>query len=165
MGQKIRTTVTMLVLVGILCAAAWYGWTRLSDAGASFSGDGEATPGEPCTTPEPETARAQQTVVSVYNSGAPTGTGGILMDALEARGFQRGAVANAPDDVQVNGLQVWTTDPESAQARLVARQLRGAEVEEHATTPGPGINIFIGREFNSLRRAPRQMTIEPEPTC
>lgn len=165
MGQKIRTTVTMLVLVGILCAGAWYGWTRLSEAGASFAGDGEGTPDAPCTTPEPVTARARQTVVSVYNSGAPTGTGGILMDALEARGFQRGALANAPDDVQVSGLEVWATDRDSAQAQLVARQLRGAEVQEHATTPGPGVNVFIGRGFKSLRKAPRQITVEPEPTC
>jgi hypothetical protein len=163
--RKIRTAVTMLVLIGILCAGAWYGWTRLSEAGAEFTDDPAAAPSEECATPDPVTARAGQTVVSVFNAGAPTGSGGLVMDALEARNFQRGALANAPSDVDVDGLEVWATDIESPEAQLVARQLRRAELVQRLTTPGPGVNIIVGREFDSLRKAPRRLTVEPEPSC
>lgn len=164
MARKIRTAVTMLVLVGILCAGAWYGWNGLN-AGRDVEAEPEATPSPECTTPEPVRARARGTLVSVYNAGAPTGTGGQVMDALNARGFTRGEIDDAPEGIEVRGVVVWTDEPDSAAARLVARQLRRAKVRERVNIPGPGVNIFYGTEFTGLRKAPRNLTVQPEPTC
>ncbi|HET7327621.1 MAG TPA: LytR C-terminal domain-containing protein [Nocardioidaceae bacterium] len=154
----------MLVLVGILCVGAWYGWTGLS-ADRDIQAEPEATPSPACSTPEPVTARARNTLVSVYNAGAPTGTGGLVMDALNARGFDRGEIANAPRGITVRGVVVWTDRPDSAAARLVARQLRQAKIRERANIPGPGVNIFYGTEFTGLRKAPRKLTVRPEARC
>jgi len=154
----------MLVLLGILAYGGWYGLTALADS-PEFDLWAEAEPSVECTTPEPETARRKRTIVSVYNAGAPTGRGGRLMDALTARGFQEGAVDNAPDGMRVRGVVVWSDDPQSASTQLVLRQLRRARVEERASSPGPGVNIFIGREFTGLRKGPRKVTVQPEPSC
>ena len=166
MARRIRTAVTLLVLVGILCAAAWYGWTSLNPGGdADGDAEPEATPTQQCTTPEPVTTRARNTLVSVYNAGAPTGTGGLVMDALNARGFGRGTIDFAPRDIEVRGIVVWTDKPDSPAVRLVARQLRSAKIRERVNVPGPGVNIFYGVPFTGLRKAPRTITVQPEPNC
>lgn len=164
MARKIRTAVTMLVLVGILCAGAWYGWKGLT-AEPDADVEPEATPSAECTTPKPVTARAKNTLVSVYNAGAPTGTGGQVMDALNSRGFDRGDIDDAPRGIEVRGVVVWTDQPDSAAARLVARHLRRAKIRERVNIPGPGVNIFYGTEFNGLRKGPRKLTVQPEPSC
>lgn len=164
MARKIRTAVTMLVLLGILCAGAWYGWTGLT-AAREAGAEPEAEPSPTCTTPAPVTARTKDTLVSVYNAGAPTGTGGLVMDALNRRGFDRGEIDDAPRGIEVRGVVVWTDRPDSAPVRLVAKHLRRAKIRDRVNIPGPGVNIFYGTEFTGLRKGPRKLTVQPAADC
>jgi LytR cell envelope-related transcriptional attenuator len=161
--SRLRTTVTMLVLIGILCAGAWYGWTGLTVG--DVEAEPEAEPTAECTTPRPVRVRARDVLVSVFNSGAPTGTGGRVMDVLNRRGFLQGEVEVAPDDILRRGAVIYTSDPRAPEVQLVARQFRRPVIEENATPPGPGVNVFIGAEFPGFRAPQLRIRVRPEPDC
>jgi hypothetical protein len=153
----------MLILVGILCAGAWYGWTGLTSD--DVQAEPEAEPTAECTTQKPVRVRTRDVLVSVFNAGAPTGTGGRVMDALIRRGFLRGEIDFAPDDIFRRGTVVYTADPQAPEVELVARQFRRPVIEKNATPPGPGVNVFIGAEFPGFRAPQLRIRYRPEPIC
>ncbi len=163
--SHVRTTITMLVLLGIVVGASWWAWTTLQD-GRTATEEPAATPSMVCTTPPPKKTTAKKVLVSVYNAGAPTGTGGEVMDALNRRGFKRGEIDVAPHDANFDGVVVWTPKPQSAAVQLVVKQFRRARILDRPNPPGPGVNVMVGSEFESLKpKAPRQVTVASSPEC
>ncbi len=165
MARHIRTTITMLVLLGILVAGAWYGWQGLQrgDASAPTGANRTATPApsptcEPATT---RTVRPAQIQVSVYNAGAPSGTAGEVFEALTDVGFRPGQLGNAPDDIAIDrpGILIWGPE-DSAEARLVRKQFRRARMLARTDLLGPGVNVLIVGPFEGLRdQAPRRLRV------
>lgn len=162
MVSHLRTTVTMLVLLTIVAAGAWYGWNGLrgDSAGAGSSDD----PASACETPAPVVTRAGSVTVSVYNGGAPSGTGGRVMAVLTRRGFQRGAVEIVPDGSTVEGTEIWTRTPGSARVKLVRQHFEDSTVVAKKG-PGPGVNVVLGKDYGGTKPGPRELTVQPEPTC
>ena len=176
MRRQITSTVTLLVLIGILVVGAVWGWRQLF---SSVPGLGLAQPSPTCTT-EPvkggETIHSRQVTVSVYNGGTRSGLAGKTMDELAKRGFGRGDIGNAPTNVQVVKVQVWSTVQNDAEAQLVARQF-GKDVKVTYTSEdlGPGVDVLVGDDFRHLaKKAPRSIElqqpggvcvpVEPSPT-
>lgn len=160
MGRHVRTTITMLVLLGILVAGAWYGWEGLQSGGPSAAVETETpTPTTPtedanCPPAGPRRLRAVQVQVSVYNAGAPSGSAGETSDALVEQGFRRGEVGDAPDSLEVGrrGIAILTAEPDSAPVRLVRRQFGRPQVLERDRSLGPGVNVLVAEAFDGLRR-------------
>lgn len=169
MGRRLITAATMLVLLALLVAGAYFGWVGLT-RGWDF-GDGSATADDEatssCTTPPPVTVRARQVRVSVYNAGAPGGQATATMDALSEQGFREGELTDAPAPVDVNGFVVVPgrkTDPGAVE--LVQRQLPQARVAERRKPLGPGVNVLVGRQFPGLaRNAPTSIEVPQPEVC
>ncbi|MDQ4007337.1 MAG: LytR C-terminal domain-containing protein [Actinomycetota bacterium] len=169
MGRRLITAATMLGLLALLVAGAYFGWVGLT-RGWDF-GDGSATADDEatssCTTPPPVTVRARRVRVSVYNAGAPGGQATATMDALTDQGFREGELTDAPEPIDVNGFVVVagrTTDP--AAVELVQRQLPQARVAERRKPLGPGVNVLVGRQFTGLtRNAPTSIKVPQPEVC
>lgn len=168
MGRRSRTAATLLALVGILAAAAYFGWVGLTEGW--LDGDGAAVaedvPDESCSTPPPLTVRARKIRVSVYNAGAPGGQATEAMEALTEQGFRRGELTDAPDAIEVNGIVLWPGNADEGEVRLLRRQFADARVSERRRTLGPGINVLIGETFDGLaRNAPRSIEVPRPEVC
>jgi hypothetical protein len=146
----------MLVLIGIVVAAAWYGWNGLTSDPDEVQPQTVPTD---CPTPQAVRVRADRTVVSVYNAGAPSGAAGEAMDVLTGRGFRRGALDDAPNDMTVSGTMIWFPNAAAAEVQLVARQFRRPLIQQHPRPPGRGVNVFIGSDFPGWRKARRAMIV------
>lgn len=157
-GRHLTTAVTMVVLVAILVIGVVVGVRSLF---APLPGDDEpaAEPSPSCverSVKKGQRVAARQVTVSVFNGGTRSGLAGETMRALTKRGFKRGQVGNAPEDVRVKVAQVWTTEANDAAARLVARQFgRSTKVRVTDTDLGAGVDVVVGNDFDKLAKAKR----------
>lgn len=166
MGRRqVTSTITMTVLVALLVVGAVSGWRFLF---GDMPGDAEssAEPSPACTTDvvDPgQRIRARDVRVSVFNAGNRSGLAGKTLEALERRGFRPGQTANAPSDVEVRRVQVWSTIENDPQARLVARQFgRSVKVRFSDEDLGPGVDVIVGNAYRGLVKAPRKLRIKQE---
>ncbi len=167
--RAITSTLTMLALIGLLVLGAVWGWSSLfaplpEDAG----GVQEPTP--TCDTQNVaagDRLRSKQVQVSVFNGGSRSGLAGQTLDALLERRFLPGDVGNAPSDLDVRRVQVWSTVKKDPMARLVALQFGPkTKVRFSDEDLGPGVDVVVGDRFRSLSRAPRTIRVrEPLDFC
>jgi hypothetical protein len=167
-ARQLRTVATMVVLVGILVAAAYVGWVGLTQGWLGDSGQPTANgvPEESCSAPPPRTLRTDRVRVSVYNAGAPSGQATALMGALSSQGFLEGELGDAPDPVDVEGIVVWPGTAGRARVRLVVHQFETARVAQRHSSLGPGVTVLIGEEFEGLADdAPRLVDVARPEVC
>ncbi len=151
-----KTPITMLVLLGILLGAAYYGWSTIAggDDAVTTSDPTEPTKSEPkCkyvrmfTKGQP--IRADRIVVNVYNAGDVPGLAGDTMSALVAKGFKPGVADNAPEGRGTNNVTIVTSDPESPEVRMVRIQFQGlVRVANGELTRG--IDVLVGDRFRGV---------------
>jgi acetolactate synthase regulatory subunit len=162
--QHVISTITMLALCGLLVTAAMVGWNALF---ADLPGDQPTDSAAPTCTPEEikagERIRSRQVTVSVYNGGTRDGLAERTLRGLKRRGFVAGDVGNAPSDINVRRVQVWSTVEKDARARLVARQFGKRTTIRHADEAlGPGVDVIVGNRFNGLVKAKRSLRVRSE---
>lgn len=165
MGRReIISTVTMMALIGILVLGAVWGWRSLfaplpeTDTGVE--------PAPTCRTELVEAGqriRSSQVRVSVFNNSNRSGLAGTTLDKLLNRGFLAGEAGNAPSDLDVRRVEVWSTVEDDPRARLVARQFgKGVRIRFADEDLGPGIDVILGDRFEGLVKAPRVIRVKQE---
>ena len=161
-GRTAVSAVTMVVLIGLLVAGAWFGWQSLS---APLPGEDEEPAERSRSRCDDGWSKGDVIVtgdvtVSVWNAGSRSGLADQTMSELTARGFQRGDVGNAPTELEtVQFVRVLTEARRDPAAQLVALQF-GANtlIQEDAEDLGPGIEVIVGDRFVGLVDAPREVT-------
>jgi hypothetical protein len=160
---RLRTPLTLLVLVGVVVGAGWYGWSQVQEPLDSPFGDSS----KECvkrTVEEGRTLRPGQVVVNVYNAGSRDGLASTTLDALVRRGFVRGTSSNAPRRVNVAAVAVIDGDPDSAAARLLRAQFRGpVPLHRRPDLGDTGLDVVVGNDYRGLRaNAPRSATVRSD---
>jgi len=157
-----KTPITMLVLLGVLLGAAYYGWQTVIDPA---TGDDETAtaPSETRSTCQKvrefrkgETVRPRDVTVNVYNAGIISGLAGETLNALADKGFTAGAAANAPDDIPTTNVTILIDERRSPLIRLVARQFTGPVRFSRGPELRPGVDVLIGNEFQAVDEAAKR---------
>jgi len=167
--QQLVTAATMFVLVAVLVAATTWGWSALVAPVPAVDVVSE-DPSPTCATERVRAGqkiRSAQVKVSVFNSSNRSGLAGTTLDVLVERGFQAGDVGNAPEDVKVRRVAVWSTVENDVRARLVARQFgKDVKVLFSDVDLGVGVDVIVGDGFRGLSRAPNKLTVkDPVKVC
>jgi len=166
LSREARTAITMLVLLGILVAAAYVGWIGLTQGLGESDRVASEDPGPACSTPPPETVRSRSVTVSVFNAGAPEGQATATMAALTGQGFDRGELADAPARVQVRGIVIRSGGLDAGVVELVRRQFDRVRLAPKPKVLGPGVNVLVGEAFDGLaQNAPRTISVAQPPRC
>ena len=168
--RHLVTGVTLLVLCAVVVAAAVVGWQWLFAELPEQDPVATDEPSVSCTPADVQPGdriRTRDVRVSVFNAGTRSGLAGDTMAALTERGFREGDVANAPADAEVRRVEIWTTDENDAQARLVALQFgKKVEVTVQDVDLGPGVDVVVGDGFRGLAKVRRSLTVrEPQEVC
>lgn len=162
MSARLRSLATLVVLSLLLVVAAIWGWSALSEpfperGAPPVCVDREVSRGEKVT-------RADVTV-SVWNAGTRVGLAGLTMDLLVDVGFHEGTEGNTPGKQRVERVEVWSEDPRSPAAQLVARHLGDAEIVRRPAEP-PGVLVVVGDGFEDLTAGPKSVTArKPATIC
>jgi hypothetical protein len=167
--QQLVTAATMLILIGVLVAATTWGWKALLAPVPAVDVVAE-DPSPTCATEQVKAGqriRAGQVKVSVFNSSSRSGLAGTTMDLLVERGFVGGDIGNAPSDVEVRNIEVWSTIENDVRARLVARQFgKKTTVRFSDLDLGVGVDVIVGDRFRGLSRAPSSLLVkDPLKVC
>jgi hypothetical protein len=160
---SLRTPVTLLVLLGVVVGAGWYGWTQVQEPLENPFARND----DDCLTrtfEEGTRLRTSQVVVNVYNAGSRDGLASTTMDALVRRGFRRGVASNAPRRVDVADIAVVDGDPGSAAARLLRAQFRGrVPLQRRPDLTRAGLDVIVGNGYVGLRRhGPRSVRVRDD---
>ena len=155
-----RTPITMVVLLGVLLGAAYYGWqTIVNPGGADDSASGQKQKPAGCTNKiiikRGQRVMARDVVVNVYNVGTRTGLAGETLDELVTKGFRRGVADNAPPDIRpVRNVAVLRTHAKLLpQEQLVHNQFNGTVVYRRSQDLAPGIDVIVGNNFIGVDRS------------
>jgi hypothetical protein len=154
-----KTPITMLILLGILLGAAYYGWKTITAGDDDQPDAQDPTSGECSRTAVYKKGtkfRSSGITVNVYNAGAVTGLAGDTLQALAENGFQRGQVDNAPAGVSATNVTVLTTTRRAPQAELVAEQFKGNVKVRTGDVTRPGVMVVVGDEFVGMAEDARR---------
>jgi hypothetical protein len=161
--RRIRGPFTLLVLVGLLSSAAWYGWDSVLNV--------EPAPGptEVCTTPKPKEKQrisAQTVTVNVYNAGKISGLANRTADLLRQRGFTVDQVGNDPYDSTIKAVEVRGRHKDAPEVLLVGEQLAG-ETRRGDERTDTSVDVILGNEYDGLvAKAPSAMEVDTDvPVC
>ncbi len=158
---KVRTGVTLVVLLVVVLVAVVWGWRSLTEPLPS------STEG-PCTAMElaaGDTLYPDQVTVAVLNAGTRNGLASRTMSELAEQGFPRGELANAPGGTDVRTAAIWTDQPSSAAVRLVRSYLgRGRTDVVRRDPTSVGVNVVVGDGFDDLRKGSRKVKVSEATT-
>lgn len=158
--RKAISTVTILVLIGLLLAGAYFGWRSIS--APLPGGDEPAKADQPrCEdgVARGDVVRTDEVTVSVYNAGSRSGLADQTRSELTARGFIAGDAGNAPAALEdVRSVRVLAPTKKDPTARLVALQFgSNTYVQPTEEDLGPGVEIVVGDDFVGLVDAPSRI--------
>jgi LytR cell envelope-related transcriptional attenuator len=145
-----RTPITLLVLLGVLLGAAFYGYQTVISP-ATGSDDKSPSSGPKCVKRQVfhrgQAILARDVVVNVYNSGSIAGLAGDTLAALHRNGFEAGVAENAPPGVAATNVTIVTRNRRLPQVRLVARQFKGHVAIRLGKPLAVGVNVIVGDDF------------------
>ncbi|TDC48085.1 LytR family transcriptional regulator [Jiangella ureilytica] len=146
--RRIRTSVTLLVLIGVVIGAAWYSWDNVvgeDDSATSDTGNQPCAPGVPTAAPAP--AEVQ---INVYNATDRNGLASAVAGQVRDRGFVVVDVDNDPLGRDITGTAEVRSGPAAqAAAELVATLVAGAVYVPDERTEAT-IDLVLGDAFEAL---------------
>jgi hypothetical protein len=151
-----KTPITLVVLLGVLLGAAYYGWrTIVSPAtGSDAANEKPHHKKHPCAHkhvyPKGQKVRSKQITVNVYNAGSISGLADSTLSSLSDKGFRAGVADNAPGGVGATNVTILAADRQVPQIQLLASQFKGKVV--YATGPplANGIDVVVGDGFSGM---------------
>jgi hypothetical protein len=161
-----KTPVTLLVLLGVLLGAAYYGWASIV---SDDSPDQKTSPtSQTCTTTKVTKGQrltAKNVLINVYNAGSVEGLASRTLTTLKARGFRAGVAANAPSGVVTGSVMILTQDRTAPETQLVARQFRGpiGYAKPHDVAAS-GVSVVVGDNFAGFRKQTPRAIVVHRPT-
>lgn len=143
----VAVLLALLLVFGVALAYV-QGWFGLPGGGGSTD---EAT----TTTSAPAASvTASEVSVNVYNAGGIPGAAGRAGEALRARGFAVGTVANDPEGADVPGVGVVRHGPTGVEeaALLLGSLPEGVELVAD-TRSSAGVDLVLGQQWEDLPAA------------
>lgn len=139
--QRIKTPLTLLVLLGIVIFGAVWGWKALTTPISEGSSS-------PCVmiTIGPKLYPAQVTV-RVYNGGSVAGLAASQADELRSRGFR--VIKTTNTSVEVTSTRVVGFSQNSPEVQLVAAQFKDVTVLADQRADH-SVDVYVGNTFGGV---------------
>lgn len=161
---KVKSPLTLLVLVLLVAAAFVVGW-RLATEPVPPTVEVQEGRKRSCKTETlrpGDSLRMSQVTVNVYNAGTIPGLAESTLTELVERGALPGRTGNAPADVNTQKTLLLDPKPDSAAVKLVKKQLkRPVVVRKVAKDLTPGVDVVVGDNTQGLRNgSPKQVEVK-----
>lgn len=148
---RLRTVGTLAALLVLLLLGVTWGWSAVT--APLPESEESAALCEDVTVAEGEKVFPEQVTVSVLNAGSREGLASRTMADLVGKGLHQGQNANAPDDAEVDYVEIWTDDPGSPAVRLVRSYLTEGGKGVVVVRRDPlnlGVNVVVGDDYGEV---------------
>jgi hypothetical protein len=154
----VRTPVTLLILLGVLCYGAWWGYTNIL----------RPIPPDPPTPCVDQTVtkgelKSSQVTVSVYNGGDRKGLAGDVGRSLRDRGFKVTRTANTGEKIQktvIVGADVKNPEVMLVRGFFKDAVLRGDKRPDHS------VDVLVGNKYGGFNKgAKRALRVSTKTVC
>ena len=144
----IRTPLTLLVLLGILCYGAWWGYTNVLRPVPPT----QPTPCVPQRVSDGE-LRSSQVTVSVFNGGSKKGLAGDVGRSLRDRGFKVQRTSNTGEKIrQTIIVGAGAKNPE---VLLVKGFFKKAKIKVDKR-PDHSVDVLVGNDYGGFNKGASQ---------
>ena len=154
----VRTPITLLLLLGVLCYAAWWGYTNvlrpIPPAPAQPCVDQSLTKGQ---------LKSSQVTVKVFNGGNKRGLAGDVGRALRNRGFNVIRTTNTAE--KISKTVIVGADPKNPEVLLVKGFFKGAVVKGDKRADHT-VDVLVGNKYGGFNKgAKRTYTVNADTLC
>ncbi len=149
---RVRTPITLLLLVAVLVGAGWFGVKQLRTTHVSAPPPKAVvcTPVHVVAPKKGARVAAAMVTVNVYNAGTVAGLADRTAAALQQRGFTIGAVANDPKNSKFAGtIMVRGAARQLPSVKLLLAQQKGA-IFVKVARKNDTVDLVIGSGFQAL---------------
>ncbi|WP_406284909.1 LytR C-terminal domain-containing protein [Embleya sp. NBC_00896] len=158
--------IVIAIVVGlvVLATAGWGVYHFTSDEGTKAVACPSPTASAPVAAPAAQLPEPATITLNVYNATKRTGLAKTVADALKARGFTIGKVANDPLNQPIAATaEIRHGFPGSTPSKVVAAQVAGSTNKEDQRTDST-VDLVIGDAWTDLA-TPEQVTaiLSPPP--
>jgi len=158
--RAIRTPVTLLLLLAVLCYGAWWGWTNVIRTVP-------AAPPVPCVPQQVPKGqlRSSQVTVSVYNGGDRRGLAGDVGRALRERGFKTQQIDDTGEKIQKT--VIVGARAKNPEVLLVKAFFKDAVVRVDPQNKADGtVDVLVGNRYGGFNKnAKRTLTVKTATVC
>lgn len=156
--RVVRTPLTLLFLLAVLCYGAWWGYTNVL-------APVPAAPPTPCvnqTVPKGK-LRSSQITVSVYNGGTKKGLAGDVGRLLRQRGFNVQRTANTEE--KVSKTVIVGAGVDNPEVLLVKRFFKDARVRADKR-PDHTVDVLVGNRYGGFnKKAKTSLSVKSKTVC
>jgi hypothetical protein len=156
--RAVRTPFTLLVLLGVLCYGAWWGWTNVIR-------EVPPAPRAPCVKQKVPKGqlRSSQVVVSIYNGGDKRGLAGDVGRALRSRGFKVQRTTNTGEKVQ--RTIIVGASAKNPEVLLVKGFFKESDVRPDKRVDG-SVDVLVGNRYGGFNKNAKTVyTVKSETVC
>lgn len=154
----VRTPLTLLALMAILCYGAWWGWQNVIK---------EAPPAEPPACVKQKVPKgvlkSSQITVNIYNGGTKVGLAGDVASKLRGREFKIGRVANTKESVSKTVIVGATA--KNPEVLLVKSFFGDATIKADNRKDGT-VDVLVGNKYGGFNaKAKTSIAVKTEEVC
>lgn len=154
----VRTPLTLLILLGVLCYGAWWGYTNVL-------ADVPPLPPEPCVEQQLPNSqlRSTQVTVNVYNGGNRRGLAGDVGRGLRDKGFRVLKTTNTKE--KISSTVIVGANPSNPEVVLVKGFFKKATVRADNRKDGT-VDVLVGDKYGGFdKKAPTTITVKSSKAC
>jgi len=147
----VRTPLTLLILLGVLCYGAWWGYTNVLKPV-------DELPPEPCVEQSLPNSqlRTGQVTVSVYNGGDRRGLAGDVGRALRDKGFRVQRTTNTGENIKET--VIVGASAKNPEVILVKGFFKGATVRADKRTDGT-VDVLVGDKYAGFNKKAKTVVV------
>jgi hypothetical protein len=147
----VRTPLTLLILLGILCYGAWWGYTNVLAPVPEL-------PPEPCVVQKLPNSqlRSAQVTVNVYNGGDRRGLAGDVGRALRDKGFRVQRTANTGENIKET--VIVGANAKNPEVVLVKGFFKDATVRVDKRTDGT-VDVLVGNKYGGFNKKAKTVVV------
>ena len=156
--RAVRTPLTLVVLLAVLCYGAWWGWNNVI----------QKVPPAPPTPCVPQKVakgklRTSQVTVSVYNGGDKRGLAGDVARSMRSRGFKIQQTTNTGEKIQKTVIVgAASGNPE---VLLVKRFFKDAVVRADKR-PDHTVDVLVGNRYAGFNKSGKKtLAVKTSTVC
>ncbi|HLT61405.1 MAG TPA: LytR C-terminal domain-containing protein [Microlunatus sp.] len=137
----VRTPLTLLVLLGILCYGAWWGYTNVLKPVPPL-------PPTPCVTQPIKKGQlsASQVTVNIYNGGSKRGLARDIGIRMRDRGFRVASESNTAE--KIGATVIVGQGAKNPEVLLIKQIFPGSTVRVEPNRVDHSVDILVGNSWN-----------------